>query len=122
MQLRKDSCLEGLTQLQPHLAGLPVPMRPPLALAGAEGGRAVLTVDQGPVWEGSGPGAPDLRGKGLMSQARASQLTLRLPPAQVPNLGLPRISLQRPNKCNYLTSKTEATRTISKPPFPPSGS
>ncbi|EPQ07028.1 hypothetical protein D623_10006444 [Myotis brandtii] len=66
-------------------------MRPPLALTGAEGCRAVLTVDQGPVWEGSGPGAPDLRGKGHMNQARSSQLTLRLPPAQVPNLGLPHL-------------------------------
>lgn len=75
MQLCKDGCLEGLTQLQAHLAGLSVSMRPPLALARAEGGRTVLTVHQGPVREGSGPGAPDLGQEGRMSQARPSQLT-----------------------------------------------
>lgn len=79
MQLCKDGCLEGLTQLQAHLAGLSVSMRPPLALARAEGGRTVLTVHQGPVREGSGPGAPDLGQEGRMSQARPSQLTPALP-------------------------------------------
>ncbi|XP_036686806.1 uncharacterized protein LOC118883769 [Balaenoptera musculus] len=44
MQLRKDGCLEGLTQLQAHLAGFTVPMWPPLALACAEGRRTRLGV------------------------------------------------------------------------------
>ena len=53
MQLCKDGCLKGLTQLQAHLAGLSVPMWPPLALTCAEGRRTVLTVHQGPVRQGS---------------------------------------------------------------------
>ena len=60
MQLCKDGCLEGLTQLQTHLAGLAVPVWPPLAFPRAEGCRTVLTVYQGPVRQGSCPGASDL--------------------------------------------------------------
>lgn len=82
MQLCQDGRLEGLTQLQAHLTRLPIPMWPPLALTCAEGCRTVLTVHQGPVWQGSCPGAPDLGEKRHMSQAYSSQLTLALPLAQ----------------------------------------
>lgn len=45
VQLRHHSSFEGLLQVEAHLSGLPVPMRSPLPLRGAERGHAVLTVN-----------------------------------------------------------------------------
>lgn len=45
IQLRHHCSFEGLLQVEAHLGGLPIPVRSPLPLRGAERGHAVLTVD-----------------------------------------------------------------------------
>ena len=60
VQLGHHRRLERLLEVEAHLCGLAVSVRPPLPLCGAEGGHAVLTVDDGSVVEGSTAGAPHL--------------------------------------------------------------
>lgn len=121
MQLGKDGCLEGLTQLQAHLTGLTVPMWSPLAFACTEGRRTILTVHQGPVRQGSCPGAPDLGEEGHMSQAHSCQLTLHLPLARALDLTLlptPPTSISVTQRLYLQNALREGPLPVSKPPSP----
>ena len=60
VQLGHHGRLKRLLEVEAHLRGLAVSVRPPLPLRGAEGGHAVLTVDDGSVVEGSTAGASHL--------------------------------------------------------------
>lgn len=89
MQLCEDGRLEGLTKLQAHLTGLTVPMGSPLAFTCAEGRRTILTVHQGPVWQGSCSGAPDLGEEGHISRAHCSPAPTTPSSGSDPGLSFP---------------------------------
>lgn len=60
VQLCHHSSFESLLQVKAHLSGLPIAVRSPLPLRGAERGHAVLTVDDSSIVTGTTAGTSNL--------------------------------------------------------------